>query len=49
MGKVNRRPAAIGKYRLVIQQNIFWLSVEIDRPQEASYTQNQHANQKMSP
>jgi hypothetical protein len=47
--KINRGPAAIGKYRLVIQQNIFWLSVEIDRPQEASYTQNQHANQKMSP
>jgi hypothetical protein len=47
--KINRRPAAIGKYRLVIQQNIFWLSLEIDCPQKASYTQNQHANQKMSP
>jgi hypothetical protein len=49
MGKINRRPAAISKYRLVVQQNIFWLSGDIDHPQKATYTQNQHANQKMSP
>jgi hypothetical protein len=47
--KGHRWPATISKYRLVIQQNIFGLSIEIDRPQEASDTQNQHANQKMSP
>jgi len=49
MRKFNRGPATISKYRLVIQHNIFWLSVQIDRPQEASDAQNQHANQKMSP
>jgi hypothetical protein len=26
MRKFNRRPAPTGKYRLVIQQNVFWLS-----------------------
>jgi len=49
MRKFNRGPATISEYRLVIQHNIFWLSVQIDRPQEASDAQNQHANQKMSP
>jgi hypothetical protein len=49
VGKGHRRPARISEYRLVIQQDIFRLSVEIDRPQEDSDTQNQHANQKMSP
>jgi hypothetical protein len=47
--KFNRWPAATGEYRLVIQDNIFRLSVEIDRQQETSNNQNQHENQKMSP
>ena len=49
VGKFNRWPATTGEYRLVIQDNIFRLSVEIDRQQETSNNQNQHENQKMSP
>jgi hypothetical protein len=49
VGEFNRWPATTGEYRLVIQDNIFRLSVEIDRQQETSNSQNQHENQKVSP
>jgi hypothetical protein len=49
VGKFNRWPTTVGEYRLVIQDNIFRLSVEIDRQQETPNSQNQHENQKMSP
>jgi hypothetical protein len=44
VGKCNRWPATASEYRLVIQDNIFRLSVEIDRQQETPNSQNQYEN-----
>jgi hypothetical protein len=49
VGKFHRGPAPTGEYFVIIQRNIIWLSVQVDRPQESCDTQNHHQYRKTSP
>jgi hypothetical protein len=49
VGKFHRGPAPTGEYFVLIQGNIIWLSVQVDRPQASNDTQNHHQYQKTSP
>jgi hypothetical protein len=46
--KFDSGSASTGKHRVIIQQNILWLSIETDRPQETSDRQNYHPCQSLA-
>jgi len=45
VGKVHRRPASTGEYRLIIQQDLVWLSVQLHRPQADTDNHSHHPTQ----